>query len=94
MKYPQKQLNSVLIKPAGPDCNMDCAYCFYLKKQSLFPETKNHRMDEETLRQMTYQVMTQGGTQISFIWQGGEPTLMGLSFYQKAVQLQNNTFII
>ena len=48
----QKQLSSVLVKPAGPDCNMACTYCFYLEKAELFSGTKKHRMSEEILEEM------------------------------------------
>jgi len=77
-----------LIKPAGPDCNMNCTYCFYLKKSELFPETKIHRMSEGILEEVTRQVLAQPLRELSFSWQGGEPTLMGLPFFQKAVELQ------
>jgi uncharacterized protein len=83
-----KPLNSVLIKPAGPDCNMACTYCFYLEKTELFPETKKHRMSESVLEETIRQVLTFGGAQVSFGWQGGEPTLMGLPFFERAVELQ------
>ena len=84
----QKPLLSVLVKPAGPDCNMSCTYCFYLEKAALYPENKIHRMDEETLENLVRQVMEQAGRQVSFGWQGGEPTLMGLEFFRKAVEFQ------
>ena len=84
----RKPLNSVLIKPAGPDCNLNCTYCFYLKKSELFPETRQHRMSIETLEVMIRQIMEQGEAHISFGWQGGEPTLMGLPFFEKAVYFQ------
>ncbi len=45
----QKQLSSVLVKPAGPDCNMVCTYCFYVEKAELFSDAKKHRMSEEIL---------------------------------------------
>jgi uncharacterized protein len=88
MPFRQKQLNSVLVKPAGPDCNMGCTYCFYLEKDTLFPESKIHRMSEDVLEEMIKQVMSQAGQEVSFAWQGGEPTLMGLAFFEKAVELQ------
>jgi len=84
----RKHLDSILIKPAGPDCNMNCTYCFYLKKSELFPDTKVHRMKEETLEEVTRQFLAQPLRELSFSWQGGEPTLMGLPFFQKAVDLQ------
>jgi uncharacterized protein len=85
---PEKLLRSVLVKPAGPDCNMACSYCFYLKKSGLFKKTRVHRMKENVLREMIRQVLKAGAREVSFGWQGGEPTLMGLEFFQKAVSFQ------
>lgn len=87
-EVPSKPLNSVLIKPAGPDCNMACTYCFYLEKAGLFPTVKVHRMEDRVLRETVRQVMRNGAQQVSFGWQGGEPTLMGRQFFQRAVQYQ------
>ena len=84
----RKPLQTLLIKPAGPDCNMACTYCFYLEKESLFPESLRHRMSQDMLEKVIRQAMNQSESQISFIWQGGEPTLMGLEFYQKSVYFQ------
>lgn len=83
-----RSLDSILIKPAGPDCNLACRYCFYLDKAEVFSSQKVHRMSEATLELMVQQMMAQKLSQVSFNWQGGEPTLMGLSFFQKAVELQ------
>ena len=83
-----KPLESVLIKPAGPDCNMDCTYCFYLDRADLFPESKKHRMSGEVLEATIRQVMTQGAENVSLCWQGGEPTLMGVDFFQQAVEFE------
>lgn len=85
---PRKKLSSVLIKPAGPDCNMACAYCFYSAKAALFGDAPRHRMSLETLEELIRQVMSQSGEEVSLGWQGGEPTLMGLDFFQKAVDLE------
>jgi len=84
----KKVLSSVLVKPAGPDCNLGCDYCFYLQKAAMFGEQKVHRMSDEILREMVKQVMHGGASQISFGWQGGEPTLMGLDFFKRAVEYQ------
>jgi uncharacterized protein len=86
-KMTGKPLNSILVKPAGPDCNLGCSYCFYSGKSSLFPGSKIHRMSDEILTEMIRQVMTQAGEEIGFAWQGGEPSLMGLPFFRKAVDL-------
>ncbi|MGC9326878.1 MAG: anaerobic sulfatase maturase [Candidatus Hinthialibacter sp.] len=84
----EKPLNSVLIKPSSADCNLNCGYCFYLEKKSLYPETKIHRMSIPIMREMVKQVMQAGQLSVSFGWQGGEPTLMGLDFYRRAVEAQ------
>ena len=84
----KKQLSSILIKPAGPDCNMACTYCFYREKESFFPETQSHRMSEEILEEIIRQLLSQPLQAVSIGWQGGEPTLMGLPFFEKAVALQ------
>ena len=83
-----KQLNSILVKPAGPDCNMRCTYCFYLGKDRLFPGIVRHRMNDKTLEEMIRQVMEQSGPGVSFCWQGGEPTLMEIPFFEKIVEYQ------
>lgn len=82
-----KVLNSILVKPAGPDCNLACDYCFYSGKSSIFPETVKHRMTDSTLTALIRQAMSQAGETIGIAWQGGEPTLMGLQFFQKAMDL-------
>ncbi len=67
---------------------MVCAYCFYLEKSELFSETKIHRMSDDILEETVKQVLAQGEKDVSFGWQGGEPALMGLPFYKKAVEFQ------
>jgi len=84
-----KPLSNILVKPAGPDCNLACDYCFYLDKTKLFSENAKHRMSETVLRELMQQLLEQGTQQISIAWQGGEPTLMGVNFYRKAVKFQN-----
>ncbi|MFA5534640.1 MAG: radical SAM protein, partial [Mariniphaga sp.] len=83
-----RPLTSVLVKPAGPDCNLNCTYCFYLKKADLFSESVRHRMSDEVQEEMIRQVMQQSGDSVSFAWQGGEPTIMGLGFYKRAIELE------
>ena len=83
-----RPLNSVLIKPAGADCNMACEYCFYLEKGELYPKRNVHRMSLPVLEELVRQVMESGERMVSFNWQGGEPTLMGLDFFKKAVALE------
>ncbi len=79
---------TVLIKPAGPDCNLACTYCFYRDRSALYPDTQRHRMSEETLRELVRKYMNYHDATVPFAWQGGEPTLMGLDFFQRAVEFQ------
>lgn len=79
----------VMTKPIGPICNLACEYCFYLDKDGLYPNEKNFRMSDELLEEYIKQyIACQPGPVVPFAWQGGEPTLMGLEFFQKAVELQ------
>lgn len=79
---------SLLIKPASADCNLRCKYCFYLDHCSFYPEERRHRMSEEVLERMIATYMQTVQPQYAFGWQGGEPTLMGLDFFKKVVDLQ------
>ncbi len=78
-------ISSLLIKPTGPDCNLRCNYCFYRQKAGMFGG-KTHRMSDRVLDEMIRQAMEMGVT--TFSWQGGEPTLMGLDFFKKAVDAE------
>ncbi|MDA0711213.1 MAG: anaerobic sulfatase maturase [bacterium] len=80
----------VMAKPSGAICNIDCTYCFYLEKEKLYPEKgKQWKMDEETLEQyVRHYIDAQDVPEVNFAWQGGEPTLMGVEFFRKAVALQ------
>ena len=84
----KQPLTSILVKPAGPDCNMDCGYCFYSGKSELYPGSATHRMTDTVLEEMMRQFMNQPSPDLSLGWQGGEPTLMGLSFFERAVELE------
>ena len=78
----------VMLKPRGPICNLDCEYCYYLEKESLYPNSDN-RMTDDVLEDFIQQyIQSNACSSITFAWQGGEPTLMGLDFFQKAVDMQ------
>jgi uncharacterized protein len=81
-------LTSILVKPAGPDCGMDCGYCFYSGKSGLYPQTHMHRMSAEILDETMRRFLKQPTSDLSVGWQGGEPSLMGLPFFRKAVELE------
>lgn len=77
-----------MVKPRGPICNLACDYCYYLPKTKLYPNS-DFRMSYHLLEDFTFQMVSaQPGNQVDFSWQGGEPTLMGLDFFKKAVHLQ------
>jgi uncharacterized protein len=77
-----------MLKPRGPICNMDCEYCYYLSKQELYPNSR-FRMKADLLEGYTRQyIEAQPSQEVTFAWQGGEPTLMGVRFYQQAVEYQ------
>lgn len=79
----------IMTKPAGAACNMDCAYCFYLEKEKLYPGKNNFVMQPDVLEQFIKQrIEVQNIEPLSFAWQGGEPTLLGVDFFKRVVELQ------
>ncbi|MGE4403440.1 MAG: anaerobic sulfatase maturase [Desulfobulbus sp.] len=79
----------ILAKPIGPLCNLNCEYCFYLEKQVLFGADEHYRMSDEILSTfITQYITTQTTPAVEFVWQGGEPTMLGLEFFKKVVALQ------
>lgn len=78
-------------KPIGAICNLDCEYCFYKRKQGLYPEKKSadFRMSDAMLEEYIRQYMSTPDRQVTFVWQGGEPTLMRLDFFRKVIRMQN-----
>lgn len=78
-----------MVKPVGASCNLACEYCFYLHKEELLQQQPGHRMTSETLELFIRQYIEgQDGDNIVFSWQGGEPTLAGLEFFEEVVRLQ------
>ncbi len=78
----------VMTKPRGAICNLDCKYCYFLSKERLYPDS-SFRMSDNLLEAYTRQyIEAQSVPEITFAWQGGEPTLMGLDFYKLAISYQ------
>ncbi|MCL4108993.1 UNVERIFIED_CONTAM: hypothetical protein GTU68_052631 [Idotea baltica] len=78
-------------KPIGPICNLDCEYCYYLHKEELYPKGESWRMPGETLEQYIRQYIEAQpakAPEVTFAWQGGEPTLLGVKFFERIVELQ------
>jgi len=79
----------VMTKPSGAICNLDCKYCFYLEKEKLYPGTTDFFMKPDTQEAYIRQyIESQDVPEIHFAWQGGEPTLLGIPFFERAVELQ------
>ncbi len=75
----------ILAKPTGAICNLNCSYCFFLAKRDLYPQSE-FRMTDEVLESYVEQYLTaQHASHATIAWQGGEPTLMGLDFYQRSI---------
>lgn len=79
---------SVMLKPASGQCNMHCDYCFYCDEMEQRAQASYGFMSEETLQNVIRKTMLNADREISFSYQGGEPTLAGLAFFEKAVELQ------
>ncbi len=79
----------VLAKPIGPICNLDCKYCFYLEKEQLYPQVDKWAMREEVLDSYIRQyIEAHDAPVVNFAWQGGEPTLLGVDYFRKLVEIQ------
>ena len=83
----------VLAKPIGPICNLDCKYCFYLEKELLYPQPDPHidkwAMSDEVLESYIRQYIEAHDTPVvNFAWQGGEPTLLGVDFFRRVVEIE------
>jgi uncharacterized protein len=78
----------VLAKPTGAVCNLHCSYCFFLNKERLYPGSR-FRMSDEVLETYIRQLIESHQSQrVTVSWQGGEPTLMGIDFFKKAIVFQ------
>ena len=79
----------VMAKPGGAKCNIDCQYCFYLHKDELLNQSKQPKMDDATLEAFIKSyIESHDGEEVVLSWQGGEPTLLGLDYFKKIVELQ------
>ncbi len=77
----------LLAKPTGPICNLDCEYCFFLSKEMLYPGDR-FRMADDLLETYVLQLLEAHRTPVVTVaWQGGEPTMMGLDFFKRSVEL-------
>lgn len=79
----------IFVKPVGPVCNLNCSYCYYLEKKTLYPDNDKYLMDDDILQKYIIQHI-QASTEnvINFSWHGGEPLLAGIDFYRKVLNIQ------
>ena len=78
-----------MAKAIGPICNLDCKYCFYLEKEQLYPENEKWKMSDERLEVFVRDyIAAQPGPEVTFAFQGGEPTLLGVNYFRKVVAFQ------
>lgn len=79
----------VMAKPAGPLCNLQCSYCYYLEKKFLYDGSSHHVMSDDMLERFVKQyIEAQTQPDVLFTWHGGEPLLRPIAFYEKAMALQ------
>jgi len=79
---------NLMIKPAGSLCNLACRYCYYLDKAGIYGGSEP-RMSLQMLETFTKAYIEANEVpQVQFNWHGGEPLLMGIDFYRKALELQ------
>ncbi len=79
----------VLAKPTGAICNLDCEYCFFLSKELLYPGSR-FRMADQLQEAYIRQLLDAHAhaPEVVVAWQGGEPTIMGLEFFRRSIDLQ------
>jgi uncharacterized protein len=79
----------IFAKPAGAMCNLDCQYCYYRDKSGLYPDAGAFRMPESLLEEYIIQHFEAApGPDVDFSWHGGEPTILGVGYFQKAIEYQ------
>lgn len=85
---------AIEVKPIGAACNLRCEYCYYLGKDNIsrVANSAEHGgvMSNEVLESYVRQVIKIHGrdAEIEFAWHGGEPTLCGIPFLERAMALQ------
>lgn len=79
----------VMLKPVGSACNLNCEYCYYLEKEHLYPSAKGQLMSDVLLEKFIEEyISSQTQNEIMFTWHGGEALLRPISFYKRAIELQ------
>ena len=78
-----------MVKPVGAICNIDCTYCYYLRKKELLGSESKFQITDKILEtHIRLYIEGQDRDEVVFSWQGGEPTLLGLEFFHRVVELE------
>ncbi len=81
----------VMVKPVGAICNLDCGYCYYLEKEELYPKSQSRRMADDLLETYIVQhIEACPDDTIFFSWHGGEPTLLGIDYFRRILEIQES----
>jgi len=76
-----------MAKPSGAICNLDCTYCFFLSKEMLYPGDRFRMADELLETYLRQHIEASPHPEVTIAWQGGEPTLLGVPFFERSVEL-------
>lgn len=89
------QYFSVLVKPASSLCNMRCSYCFYHDVAGARTQASYGIMEQDVMKALICRIgeFVKPPAQVSILFQGGEPTLAGLSFYKQFVSVCKQTLL-
>ncbi|MFA9440149.1 anaerobic sulfatase maturase [Uliginosibacterium sp. sgz301328] len=77
-----------MVKTVGSACNLDCTYCYYLSKEQLLHQKSRRMADDVLARYIENYIASQDGDEVVFSWHGGEPTLLGVAYFERVVELQ------
>jgi uncharacterized protein len=81
----------IFVKPVGALCNLGCSYCYYLGKKQIYPDDTSFRMPDDILEDYIRQhIQASPDSIIRFSWHGGEPTLLGLDYFRKIIEIQKH----
>ncbi len=80
-----------MAKPTGSQCNLNCDYCFYLKKKQLYPNSNFHMSKKVMEKYIRQTIQAHTSPTVTIAWQGGEPTLMGIDFFRCAMEVIKQT---
>jgi uncharacterized protein len=78
----------LMVKPVGSRCNLDCTYCYYQEKDRLLSDTLASMSDEILEKTICQGIAGHEADTVLFTWHGGEPTLLGLVFFRRVVELE------